>query len=91
MDILFDILFELVFELVIEGTIELAGSKKVPLVIRIIAGTVVVGIYVWLVGGLFYIGISQKNWLIVAISFVVLLIVAFGFYKVYKKRIKGKK
>lgn len=52
-----DILFEFLFELVFEGMMETAKSKKVPMVIRIIAGILVSAFFLAVIGVIVLIGI----------------------------------
>ena len=52
-----DILFEFLFELVFEGMMETAKSKKVPMVIRIIAGVLVSAFFLAVIGVIVLIGI----------------------------------
>ena len=39
-----------ILDLIVEGTLELIGSKKVPMILRIIAGFVLIGLCSGLVG-----------------------------------------
>lgn len=52
-----DILFEFLFELVFEGMMETAKSKKVLMVIRIIAGVLVSAFFLAVIGVIVLIGI----------------------------------
>lgn len=52
-----DILFEFLFELVFEGMMETAKSKKVPMVIRIIAGVLVSAFLLAVIGVIVLVGI----------------------------------
>ena len=52
-----DILFEFLFELVFEGIIETAKSKKVPMLIRIIAGVLVSTFFLAIIGVIILVGI----------------------------------
>lgn len=52
-----DFLLEFLFELVFEGMMETAKSKKVPMVIRIIAGVLVSAFFLAVIGVIVLIGI----------------------------------
>ena len=52
-----DFLFEFLFELVFEGMMETAKSKKVPMVIRIIAGVLVSAFLLAVIGVIVLVGI----------------------------------
>lgn len=54
-----DILFEFLFELVFEGMVETAKSKKVLMVIRIIAGVLVSAFLLAGIGVIVLVGISS--------------------------------
>lgn len=80
-----DFLLELVFEIILEGAIEAASDTKVPMPIRILLATVLLGLYLGLVVLIVYIGISNKNGLVIAIGiFLSLLIAGAVWYKCLK-------
>lgn len=45
-----DILFELIFEIVLEGSLELGTSKKIPMLLRVLALLILLVIYVGMIG-----------------------------------------
>ena len=82
------IIFEIIFELIIEGSAEAVGHKKVPMALRILAGVILAAIYGGIVFFLLYIGITEKNWIVVILG--VFVGAAFGFYivKTIRKHLK---
>ncbi len=85
-----DIVLEILFEIILDGSLELIGTKKVPLLIRILAALVLLVVY----GGLFVLGIQllvsgiqKKEWILCIVSAIILLIVVgFGVMIVRKYR-----
>ena len=45
-----DIIMEVLFELILEGALEASSDRKVPLVVRIAAAIVLLGIYGGMIG-----------------------------------------
>ena len=80
-----EILFEIVFEIIVDGSLKTSTNKKVPLWIRIIAGIVLIAVYGGSAGALMYIGIRNKDWILLVIGIALLVFFVFGFRKVYKK------
>lgn len=56
-----DDIIEVVLELVLDGAIEAAGSKKVPMPIRILAAGIVLVIALGLIGLLFWVGVDSNS------------------------------
>ena len=56
-----DDIIEVVLELVLDGAIEAAGSKKVPMPIRILAAGIVLVIALGLIGLLFWVGMDSGS------------------------------
>ncbi|MBE6125928.1 MAG: hypothetical protein E7186_06310 [Erysipelotrichaceae bacterium] len=85
-----DMLLDFMFELLLEGSLEASLSRKVPLVLRIILFTVIIGFY----GGLLYviisIAIEQKSLVAWAIAAFVLVICILAFRKKWKERVNQK-
>ena len=50
-----------ILDLIVEGTLELIGSKKVPMILRIIAGFVLIGLCSGLVGLFVYLGMMHQH------------------------------
>jgi len=69
-----DDIIELILEIVLDGMVEIAGSKKVPLPIRIALGAVLALLVLGLFGLLLYSGIQSGSVILIVIS--VLLMVA---------------
>ncbi|SEG28062.1 hypothetical protein SAMN04487934_11361 [Eubacterium ruminantium] len=84
-----DIIFEILFDLIMEGSIGAVGDKKVPLALRIIAAVIVTVIYGGLVGVFIYLGIVEKNILIILCGVAIAVIVIFEVMRTVKKH-RGK-
>ncbi|HBY32835.1 MAG TPA: hypothetical protein DEG74_03620 [Clostridiales bacterium] len=54
-----EILFEILFDLIIEGSVELSKSKRVPLPIRIILGTLVSLLFIAVIALIGFVGVSM--------------------------------
>ena len=70
-----EIILDILFDLIVEGSIGAVGDKKVPLALRILAAVFLTVIFGGLVGVLVYIGIDEKNWIILIIGVVIALAV----------------
>lgn len=71
-----DDIIEVVLELVLDGAIEAAGSKKVPMPIRILAAGIVLVIALGLIGLLFWVGVDSNSTGLMILAAV--LLVVFG-------------
>lgn len=72
-----DFIFEILFELILEGCIEVAGEKKVPIVLRVLCAVVLGVFYLGLVGVFFYAAIKNQSAALCFIAaFVALLVLA---------------
>ena len=84
-----DDLIELVLELVLDGMIEAAGSKRVPMPIRIALAAILAVLVLGLFGLLLWVGIGSGSVLLIVIDVVLLIAcVAWGGFKVKRFRIK---
>ena len=83
-----EIILDILFELIIEGSIGAVGDKKVPLPLRILAAVILVVIFGGLVGVLIYIGIDEKNWIIVICGVVVAIAVIGAVWQTVRKHRK---
>ena len=83
-----EIILDILFELIIEGSIGAVGDKKVPLLLRILAAVILVVVFGGLVGVLIYIGIDEKNWIILACGVVVAFVVAGAVWQTVRKHRK---
>ena len=85
-----DFILELLFEIILGGSIELCETeKKVPVVLRLLAGIIVGVVYVGLLLLFLWIGITDRSPVMLGMAFVFLIvIVAFGvkFYRAFSKR-----
>ena len=70
-----------ILDLIVEGTLELIGSKKVPMILRIIAGFVLIGLCSGLVGLFVYLGMMHQHPLLIVIGVVLLLFMAVTVYR----------
>ncbi len=81
-----DIVFEILFEIIFEGFIEIAGAKKVPMILRILA-TLIVGAFYIVISGIFiFIGIKQEQPIIIIIGIFIFALCAALLVKQIKKR-----
>ncbi|MDE6852631.1 MAG: hypothetical protein K2J67_09125 [Lachnospiraceae bacterium] len=53
-----EFLFELLFEIIIEGTLDIGTSKKIPLIFRVLALVVFLGVYIGITGLLLIYGVD---------------------------------
>lgn len=77
-----DMILEFLFEIIIEGSLELVTHKKVPLIIRIFAGILVLAVYGGLIGLCFFFGIQNSQPILIVIGIIILL---FAFLAINKK------
>lgn len=80
-----ELLFEIIFELIVEGSLEISSARKVPLLLRIVAGLILIGVYGGIAGFLLYEGFVSRNWVLAAGGIAILLFGIVGFWKTYKK------
>lgn len=80
-----DDIIEFLLELVLDGVMEAAGSKRVPMPIRIALLGVIAGIMLGVVGLLLWVGISSGSVLMIAIAVGLLIFFAVGGYFKIKK------
>ena len=89
-----DFILELLFEIILGGSIELCETeKKVPVVLRLLAGIIVGVVYVGLLLLFLWIGITDRSPVMLGMAFVFLIvIVAFGvkFNRAFSKRKKNR-
>ena len=83
-----EIILDIIFELIVDGSIGAVGDKKVPLPLRIIAAVFLIVIFGGLVGVLVYIGIDEKNWIILIIGVVIALAVIGAVWQTVRKHRK---
>ncbi len=83
-----DLIMEFLFELILEGSLELAGSRKIPMVLRILAAAILLAVY----GGLLMLGvmllfrgIERLDWPLMLVGLFLVLLIAFFGVKVIKK------
>ena len=85
-----DDIIEMILELILDGMVEAAGSKKVPMPIRIALGAILSLLILALFTLLLYVGISSGSVVLIVIAIVLLLAVVIGAaYKV--KAFKSRK
>ena len=83
-----EIILDILFDLIVEGSIGAVGDKKVPLALRILAAVFLTVIFGGLVGVLIYIGIDEKNWIILIIGVVIALAVIGAVWQTVRKHRK---
>ena len=83
-----EIILDILFDLIVEGSIGAVGDKKVPLAVRILAAVFLTVIFGGLVGVLVYIGIDEKNWIILIIGVVIALAVIGAVWQTVRKHRK---
>jgi peptidoglycan/LPS O-acetylase OafA/YrhL len=69
-----ELLFDLLAEFILEGSVEVLGSKKAPLALRIAAAVVLVAVFLGLIVFFFAIGITDKNPVMLVLAVVFLLV-----------------
>lgn len=79
-----DALVEFVLEIVLEGVIETAGSRKVPLPVRLGLAALLILFFGGIVGLVLWVGIDTRNWPLVALGAVLGALCVF--WLVYKVR-----
>lgn len=72
-----DALVEFVLEIVLEGVIETAGSRKVPLPVRLGLAALLILFFGGIVGLVLWVGIDTRNWPLVALGAVLGILCAF--------------
>lgn len=78
-----DFILEIIITIIFEGTLELTTSKRVPLLVRVIAAVLLLSFYIGLVGILFYIGLKHKSWVVIGCAVFVFALVAIVAIKKY--------
>ena len=68
-----DDIIEIILELILDGMVEAAGSKKVPMPIRIALGSFLALLVLALFGLLLYVGISSGSIVLIALSAVLIV------------------
>lgn len=66
-------LLELVLEIVMEGAIGAAGSRQVPLPVRLVLGGLLLALLLGLSGLLVWVGLDTGRWLLAALGIAILL------------------
>ncbi len=69
-----DCIVEIIFEIIFEGMIEAAGSKRVPLAIRIVLGTILTLAYLALLGLLVLIAVRSGTAAAIVVATLVLFL-----------------
>ncbi len=83
-----ELILEILFEIILDGSLELAGAKKVPMVLRILATAILIAVY----GGLLALGvlltcsgIEKTDWMLAAVGLLLVLLISFFGVKLIKK------
>ena len=80
-----ELLFDLLAEFILEGSVEVLGSKKAPLALRIAAAVVLVAVFLGLIVFFFVTGITDKNPVMLVLAVVFLLVFGVLIWKFGKK------
>ena len=83
-----EIIFEILFDFIIEGSMGAVGDKKVPFLLRILAAVLLLAIYGGLVGVLIFIGINEKNWIVLIFGVIIAFIAIGAVWKTVRKHRK---
>lgn len=73
-----DDIIELILELILDGMVEAAGSKKVPMPIRIALGAVLSLLVLALFALMLYVGINSGSVVLIVITFALLIAFVIG-------------
>lgn len=79
-----EFIFEIIFELIVEGSVEILGEKKVPVFLRVLAAVVVAAVFGGLVVFLVILGVTEKNWVYLAIGAALAVLFSFYIWKTAK-------
>ena len=80
-----ELILEILFELIFEGSISAVGDKKVPLVLRILAGIVIFVVMGGAIALCLFVGIEGKNWIILVVGVILLVATVFLLFKAFRK------
>ena len=84
-----DDIIEVVLELVLDGAIEAAGSKKIPMPVRILAAGIILVFALGLIGLLFWVGMDSGSTGLMILAAVLLVI--FGGWVIFSARRHNRK
>lgn len=81
-----EFIMELLIEIILEGTVEVSmtKSKKVPIVLRFLAGLIVGVLFGGIFIGLLYAGINNRSPLMIGIAILFLILTMVFFIKTYR-------
>lgn len=81
-----EFILELLIEIILEGTVELSmtKSKKVPVVLRFLAGLIIGVLFGGIFIGLLYAGIHNRSLLMIGIAILFLVLTMAFFIKTYR-------
>ncbi|MDE6608728.1 MAG: hypothetical protein K2K54_13400 [Lachnospiraceae bacterium] len=85
MDFIWDIIMEIIMTIIFEGSMEAVTEKKIPMVIRVLLAVFLLVFYIGFVGIFFYIGIKDKNGLMLGFAVFFGVIIAALVIKTYKE------
>ena len=85
-DRLIDFILDILFDLIVDGSFEAVDNKKVPVPVRILAAVILIGTYVGAFAFVLYIGITEKNWIIIVVDVIAAIIIGYAFWNTAKKR-----
>lgn len=86
-----DDIIEIALELILDGAIEAAGSKRVPLAVRIVLVVFLALFFLALFGLLLWVGVSHKSILLILLTIGLMLFIGIGIWWKIRKHNKNKK
>lgn len=85
MDFLLDFLLEFLLEIILNGALESVSEKKVPMFVRVMTAILLLGFYIGLGALLIYIGITNKNGIIIGVAIFLYIVIAIAVVNKYNK------
>ncbi len=83
-----ELILEIFLEIILDGSLELAGSRKVPMILRILAAAILIAVYSGLLAlGVLLMcsGIGKSDWMLAAVGLLLVLLIGFFVIKLIKK------
>jgi biotin transporter BioY len=84
---MWDDIFEIVLEIVLEGAVEAAGSRKTPMLVRILLAALILLVFLGTAGLVLWVGMASENAALAVLGIILLALVGiFVFSKVKQFR-----
>ena len=84
-DHVMEFILDILFDLIIQGSIEAAGDKKVPMALRVLAAVILIVVFGGVVALCAFIGITERNWIVLAIGAVIAVLITFAIVSTVKR------